>query len=128
MGENFDLKITAQSLEQIRLQQITIGNFLTEVFKGDEGKNYLQMCAALKAYHHQNGGAPEVLAFEIERLKFSPNTLTGSFDCKFKVSFFFGCDDLHIDKNDTISWRFEINAGACSIHLTGEEPWNSDGN
>jgi hypothetical protein len=128
MGENFDLKITAQSLEKLRLKQITIDDFLAETFNGDEGKNYVQMCAALKAYHHQNGGAPEVLAFEIERLKFNPDTLTGSFGCKFKVSFFFGCDDLHIDKNDTISWQFKINAEARSMHFIGEEPWNSDGN
>jgi len=126
MGENFDLKIIAQSLEQLRLQQITTDDFLTEVFKANEGKNYLQMCTALKAYHHQNGGAPEVLAFEISRLKFNQDTLSGSFDCKFKVSFFFGCDDLHIDKNDTVNWQFKINAANYSIHFTGEEPWNSD--
>jgi hypothetical protein len=126
MSENLNLKFNAQILEQLLSQQITFMDFLTEVFKGNEGKNYLQMCTALKAYHHQNGGAPEVLEFEITQPQFNPNTLSGSFSCKFKVSFFFGCDDLHIDKNDTISWQFKIDSSACIIHLHGEEPWSSE--
>jgi len=126
MGETLNLKFNAQILEQLLAQQITFTDFLTEVFKGNEGKNYLQMCAALKAYHHQNGGAPEVLEFEITQPKFNPNTLSGSFNCKFKVSFFFGCDDLHIDKNDTINWQFEIDSHTPIMHLSGEEPWSSE--
>lgn len=123
MGESLNLKFDAQILEQLLARQIIFVNFLDEVFKGNDGNNYLQMCAALKAYHHQNGGAPEVLEFTITEPKFNAVTLSGSFNCKFKVSFFFGCDDLHIDKNDTINWQFNIDSNRHIIHLNGEEPW-----
>lgn len=126
MGENLDLKFNAQCLDRLLAQQITFADFLTEVFNANQGNNYLQMCAALKAYHHQNGGAPEVLEFEITQPKFNPGTLSGSFTCKFKVSFFFGCDDLHIDKNDTISWQLKIDKNINTLHLKGEEPWSSE--
>ena len=126
MGENLDLKFSSQSLEQLLLQQISFVDFLKEVFKGNEGKNYWQMCAALKAYHHQNGGAPEVLEFEITQPVFNAGTLSGSFNSKFSISFFFGCDDLHINKNDTINWQFKIDSSSFTLHLTGEEPWSSD--
>jgi hypothetical protein len=126
MGENLDLKFNAQYLEQLLSQQITFVDFLNNVFKGNEGNNYLQMCAALKAYHHQNGGAPEVLEFEITQAHFNPHTLSGNFICKFKVSFFFGCDDLHINKNDTINWQLKIDSNTGIIHLHGEEPWSSE--
>ncbi|OKS85592.1 hypothetical protein [Mucilaginibacter polytrichastri] len=128
MGEKLDLQFTPQSFGQLLLQHIPVEDFLTEVFKGDEGKNYQKMCSALKAYHHQNGGAPEVVAFETDGLKFDLATLSGSFVCKFKVSFFFGCDDLYIDKLDSISWQFKIDKAAHLIHFTGEEPWSIDGN
>jgi hypothetical protein len=88
MGEKLDLKFNTQILERLLTKQLTFMDFLTEVFKDNEGKNYLQMCAALKAYHHQNGGAPEVLEFEITQPLFNHGTLSGSFNCKFKVSFF----------------------------------------
>jgi hypothetical protein len=126
MGENLYFKIDPQTFEQLLAQKTTFGEFLNEVFKGNEGKNYLQMCAALKAYHHQNGGAPEVLKFEITQPQFNPGTLAGSFNCKFKVSFFFGCDDLHIDKNDTINWQLKIDNNTHVMHLSGEEPWSSE--
>ncbi|WCT10862.1 hypothetical protein [Mucilaginibacter jinjuensis] len=126
MGEKLDLQFALQLLEQLQSQQISFTDFLNKVFNYNEGKNYLQMCAALKAYHHQNGGAPEVLEFEITQVSYNAGTLSGSFNCKFKVSFFFGCDDLHIDKNDTISWEFKIDDHSCTLHLTGEEPWSSE--
>lgn len=126
MGEKLDLKFNAQILKQLLAQQITFTDFLTEIFKGNEGKNYLQMCGALKAYHHQNGGAPEVLEFEITQPQFNPAALSGSFNCRFKVSFFFGCDDLHIDKNDIINWQLKIDGSANMMHLNGEEPWSSE--
>ncbi|AMR31883.1 hypothetical protein A0256_10845 [Mucilaginibacter sp. PAMC 26640] len=126
MGEQFSLAFDHTALEQLLIDQLTIADFLEQLF-GDKGSpNYRDMCEHLVAYHNKDGGSPEVLDFDLTEPVFHTDTLSGHFKCKFGIHFFYTCSDVHNNAKDTIRWDFKIDQATHIINFTGEQPWVRD--
>lgn len=116
MAEILEFNCNQTDLQGLIKGDISIADFLNNLFT--DPRKYTQMCLALQAYHRNDGGSPEVHAFEVANLFFDAASSTGRFRCRFQIDYFFTCSDLRNVGADTIDWDFRIADG--TIYLTGE--------
>lgn len=124
MAEKLEFNCNHDSLQGLINSSTTIADFLKELFT--DPLKHLQMCSALQAYHRNDGGSPEVHAFDIENAVFNSDSLNGRFRCRFKVIYHYTCSDVHNTAGDTIDWTFKI--ADNNLFLTGEEVLERDSN
>jgi hypothetical protein len=125
MSEKLDIIFPKDNFEGLINGKTTIEDFLIDEFT--KASNHAVMCNALKEYHRNDGGSPEVHDFEIVNTKFDTNKLTGRFRTSFKINYHYTCSDVHNTAKDTIDWDFVVDSTNNIIHLTGEEPLVRDG-
>lgn len=125
MAEKLELTTSQQNIAKLLAGSLNIDNFLNQLFQ--DPANHTAMCASLQEYHRNDGGSPEVHAFEIIRVAFNPDSLTGRFTCKFRVQYHYTCSDVRNDAGDTIVWDFKLDKENGMLYLTGEEPLVRDG-
>lgn len=126
MAEKLELPINPSQLKQLQAGSISIDDFLNQLFKDQQ--HHTQMCAALQEYHRNDGGSPEVDAFEVVNAAFSSETLSGRFRCKFRVNYHYTCSDVRNKAMDTIDWDFKVDKEQYRLLLTGEETLERDFN
>lgn len=122
MAEKLEFNCNDADLQNLLNNNTTITDFLNNLFSHPE--NYKQMCAALQAYHRNDGGSPEVHAFEVENAILNADNISGRFRCRFRVKYHYTCSDVHNSAADTINWDFRI--ADATIYLTGEEVLERD--
>lgn len=122
MAEKLEFNCKQNNLEQFISCNIQIADFLNDLFTDPLKQS--QMCAALQSYHRNDGGSPEVHAFEIENAVFNAESLAGRFRCRFRVIYHYTCSDVHNSAGDTIDWTFKI--ADDILFLTGEEVLERD--
>jgi len=122
MAEKLEFNCNEADLHGLTNGSIPIADFLNNLFTDTE--KYTQMCSALQAYHRNDGGSPEVHAFEVAKPFFDNSNSTGRFRCRFQIDYFFTCSDLRNVGADTIDWDFRIENN--TLYLTGEEVLERD--
>jgi hypothetical protein len=120
MAEKLQLSFEKAHMGRLLDGEITVENFLKDIY--ENAANHAAMCNALREYHRNDGGSPEVDAFEIVNISFDANQLTGRFRTAFKVNYHFTCSDVRNTAKDTIDWDLVIDSANSIINLTGEEP------
>jgi hypothetical protein len=120
MAEKLQLTFLKAQLGRLLDGEVSVDDFLTDIFA--DAANHAAMCNALREYHRNDGGSPEVDAFEIVNTKFDASQLTGRFRTTFKVNYHFTCSDVRNTAKDTIDWDLQIDSANAIINLTGEEP------
>lgn len=125
MSEKLQLTVTKSNLEDLTKGKITIDAFLNKLLSVKE--HHALMCAGLQEYHRNDGGSPEVHAFEIVHASFNPDNLIGHFTCKFRVKYHYTCSDVRNEASDTITWSFKPDIANCTLNLTGEKVLERDG-
>lgn len=123
MAEKLELPINPSQLQVLKLGSISIDDFINEIFKDQQ--HHTQMCLALREYHRNDGGSPEIDVFTIVNAVFNANESTGRFRTVFKIRYHYTCSDVRNTANDTIDWNFKIEKDL--MLLTGEEPWVREG-
>ncbi|MDT3402724.1 hypothetical protein [Mucilaginibacter terrae] len=123
MAEKLEFNCTQDLLQNLINGNTPIADFLNNLFADPEKRS--QMCSALQAYHRNDGGSPEVHAFEVANPSFDVASLTGRFRCRFQIDYFFTCSDLRNVGADTIDWDFKIENN--TLYLTGETVLERDG-
>jgi hypothetical protein len=126
MAENLELSINPLQLEGLQLGNTRIDDFINELFK--DNNRHKKMCLALQEYHRNDGGSPEVDAFEVQNVTYNAEALSGRFRCKFRVNYHYTCSDVHNNAMDTIDWDFRIDKDYYRLLLTGEETLERDFN
>jgi len=126
MAEKLELPINPSQLNHLQARKISVDDFINELFKDEQ--HYAMMCSALQEYHRNDGGSPEVAAFEVVNAFYDSNTLSGTFRCKFRVNYHYTCSDVRNDATDTIDWGFKIDKDHYRLLLTGEETLERDFN
>lgn len=123
MAEKLEFNCNEADLHGLTNGNIPIADFLNNLFT--DPQKYTQMCSALQAYHRNDGGSPEVHAFEVAKPFFDAVSSTGRFRCRFQIDYFFTCSDLRNVGADTIDWDFRIENN--TLYLTGETVLERDG-
>ncbi len=121
MAEAFKANLTAGISIPITNAEL----FLEEVFVVDE--NRAMMCKMLERYHWGMGTSPQVDDFCIELVKPDAGGLSGSFRCRYRVSYSFTCSGIESGENSTTAWQYSINIEGNTVHFKGEEPLTRDG-
>jgi hypothetical protein len=125
MAEKLEIGFLKAHLDELLNSGTTIDDFLKHQFTN--AVNHAAMCNALKEYHRNDGGSPEVHDFEIANTKFDIDKLTGRFRTSFKINYHYTCSDVRNTAKDTIDWDFTVDSSDNIIHLTGEEPLVREG-
>jgi len=126
MAEKLELPINPSQFEGLQSGNISINDFINEIFSNEQYQ--AQMCLALQGYHRNDGGSPEVDAFEVENATYNADVLRGHFRCKFTVNYHYTCSDVRNKAIDTIDWDFKIDKANNRLLLTGEETLERDFN
>jgi hypothetical protein len=126
MAEKLDLPISPTPFEGLQAGNISIEDFINGLFKDQQPQT--KMCLALQEYHRNDGGSPEVDAFEVQNVTYNAEALSGSFRCKFRVNYHYTCSDVRNNAMDTIDWDFRIDKDNCMLILIGEETLERDFN
>ena len=126
MAEKLELPFSATEFYTLLNENQSSEDFLNNLFQDKD--NHKLMCSALQEYHRNDGGSPEVHAFELMRITFTPATLTGRFTCKFRVKYHYTCSDIRNEAGDSIVWDFKIDTANYVLYLSGEEILERDTN
>lgn len=104
-------------LNDDQLDSLTdLDNLLNNLFKPGTD-NYHKLAYELQR-EFRHGGSPDVMRIHFDRIKFDGNTGKGSFRIVLDIGFTFGCEDLHVEKqNQTSEWTFAIDKTAKNIAL-----------
>jgi hypothetical protein len=119
MAENLQIHTTTEHITALLSGRITYQQFLTDMFSIPA--NHSQMCIALREYHRNDGGSPEVHDFELQNFKLDTEHAKGRFRCRFEVLYHFTCSDVRNKAFDTIDWEMVIDRENAILKLTGEE-------
>lgn len=126
MAEKLELLINPSQFEGLQSGNISIHDFINELFTDQQ--QHEKMCSALQEYHRNDGGSPEVDAYEVENTTYNADVLSGHFRCKFTVNYHYTCSDVRNKAIDTIDWDFKIDKDNNRLLLTGEETLERDFN
>lgn len=105
------------SLNNEQLNSVSnIENLLNDLFRSDTD-NYHKLAYELQREFKQ-GGSPDVMRINFDRIKFDENTGKGSLRIVLDIDFTFGCEDMRVEKQDqTSEWTFTIDKSAKIITL-----------
>jgi hypothetical protein len=126
MAEKLEIRVERLQIEGLQSGSIPVNDFLNQLFADQH--THAAMCLALKEYHRNDGGSPEVDGFEVVNIIYDARALNGSFRCKFKVNYHYTCSDVRNNAMDTIDWRFKLDQDHRMLLLTGEETLERDFN
>ncbi len=107
----FKFDIDQDDYSEILTDKTKFRCFLEHVLCNKESDNaglYNDMKVALLAYQKADGGSPVLNDYQIADYWFDDNTLTGKLKFKYKVSFTYGCADIHRTDEFTETCKFEI--------------------
>jgi len=126
MAEKLEIPLHSLQFKGLQSGNISIDDFLNNLFNDEQ--QHKKICLALQEYHRNDGGSPEVDAFEVVNISYSAAALSGRFRCKFRVSYHYTCSDVRNKAMDTIDWDFKVDQDKNVLILTGEETLERDFN
>lgn len=126
MAEKLEIRIEPRQIEGLQNGSIPVNDFLNQLFADQH--THAAMCLALKEYHRNDGGSPEVDSFEVVNIVYDAGVLNGRFRCKFKVNYHYTCSDVRNHAADTIDWGFKLDKDNGLLLLTGEDILERDFN
>jgi hypothetical protein len=100
--------------------EIELKDFLEETLhdRGDGCSGaYDDILPSLLEFHKDDGGSPEVPEFEIADCSYDKETNAGKVRLAYKVSFSFGCADIHRTDNFTETCKFGIDTERKKLTL-----------
>lgn len=121
MAESFELPVLRTSIEKLLDGESTTEEFLNDIFNDKDQEHKAILANCLESYYYGQNGSPEVSDFELTSAIFHRETSSGEFECEYTVYFYFPCDDMKTDKEDTMTWKFKIDIRNRTISFTGEE-------
>lgn len=126
MAEKIELTLNSLKFENLQAGTVGVDEFINDMFSNPQ--HHASMCLALKEYHRNDGGSPEVDAFEVVNTAYHAASLSGRFRCKFHINYHYTCSDVRNRLADTIDWTFRIDQDQGTVFLTGEETLERDYN
>jgi len=126
MAEKLEIRVDHRQIEGLQDGSIPVNDFLNQLFMDQH--THAAMCLALKEYHRNDGGSPEVDTFEAVNAFYDAEKLSGKFRCVFQVNYHYTCSDVRNKAMDTIDWNFKVDQHLYQLLLTGEETLERDFN
>jgi hypothetical protein len=116
MTNSFSIKLQSGQLDELKNHPDEALKFLNGLFE-PLSDNYDQLKHALEREFRPEG-SPEVVRFNLDRIKFDAVTGYGSFRVVLDIEFGFGCEDIVTSKKDqTSEWTFLVDEKLSIINF-----------
>lgn len=114
--ETIAIALREEQLNSLSQTSANIGKLLDDLFRPHTG-NYQKLAYELQREFKQ-GGSPDVMRLNFDRIKFDQTTGKGSLRIVLDIDFTFGCEDVRVQKQDqTSEWTFAIDKSAKTFTL-----------
>lgn len=110
------------SYQKLTSEEITAEGFLLLLLNksntdGLENDAFPVIERILLEYHFNDGGSPYIEGFEITNAEYQPETRKGRVWLKYRIDYYFGCEDRSAGTTFNEGYNFEINTDASILNL-----------
>ncbi|RVU02630.1 hypothetical protein EOD41_01435 [Mucilaginibacter limnophilus] len=114
-----------ESYQKLSTQQTSIQNFISLlIYKNNDVFPAIERI--LREYHFNDGGSPYIEGFEITNAEYQPDTRKGRIWLKYRIDYYFGCEDRSAGTTFNEGYNFEIDPDASILKLYFPEPVQRD--